>query len=177
MLQQKRLRRKQNGADHETAVAAIYVDNVCLGRPLERLATLPHEQDARLLPFQRCVPKLQSSHPPTPARGERRQHDTSLRIHQKLKPIIITVKMQLGLSWEHLISLWKWKFYVNQMAAWPCARSQGGCAILHSNELPQKTQQLHQTGLKHNIAQKSEAHAAYFRVAFIFYPMHSTKGY
>lgn len=108
-------------------------------------------------------------------RDERRQHDTSLRIRQKKwKTIIITVKIQLRLSWEHLISLWK--FYVNQMPAWPCARSQGGCAILHSNELPQKTQQLLQkTGPKHNIAQKSEAHAAYFRAAFIFYPTMAIK--
>lgn len=94
------------------------------------------------------------------------QQDARLPIHQELKKkntIIITVKIQLRLSWEHLRSLWKLKFYGNQMPVWPCARSQGGCAILHSNEPPpKKTLQLCQTGPKYNIVQKSEAHAADF---------------
>lgn len=47
---------------------------------------------------------------------------------------------------------------------------------MHSNELPRKTQQLRQTGPKDNIAQKSGAHAAYFRDVFIFYPLHLNDG-
>jgi len=34
-------------------------------------------------------------------------------------------KIQLSFSWKHLISLWKFKLYVNQLSAWPSARSRG----------------------------------------------------
>lgn len=163
--------KKKTNADHETAVSVIHVNSVSLGGSLKlkvsvnkrlatllSLTTLPHWAGSQAPAISVPSPSPVQRPPPlvsgwaatwkfaNPKGGGQQQR-------KQLKTTIISVKIQSRLSWEHLISLWKLKFYVNQLSARPCARSQGGCAILHSNEPPQKnsaaTPSRHQNTILH----------------------------